>query len=335
MNRSLLSVIALLAAVVAAVLLFAACNTAPDDKDAAGAAEPTQADAETATEAPVQTDEPEATEEPLPTEEPEPTEEPIELPYNEVVPFDEELSIDLDGDGKDERVFIETVPSTEYEYDFFYNIRIYEEGEEEPAFVHEIEYASYEAYALAVDNGTEDGKKALLFCRWFDSDDYETCVIRPLDEGGFDAIDADGYFPDPENIRDCFADGYLAIYYRTEILGTGSVYTRSRLCGEGFESVDGLYYYPGSEAEGSDLRFISVIAPLPVTVNDEGTGESYGMTATPGSYVAPLYTDMATFVCVKLSSGETALIFFSDYDSFIPYIDGQPQHYYLDVLYAD
>ena len=321
--------IALLLAVLMTAFVLCACEGGETDPKPADAANETQA-AETekapdATEETGATPEPAETAEPIDTDGPAATEAPDELPYHEVIPLDAAYSIDLDGDGADESVLITS--SADDEFDYNYSVSVTPGGGE--PFAGSIGMG-YDCYAMAVDNGAGDGGKALLICYWYDSEDYTTYLVRGNGQGGFEMTETFGYFANPaDDPEACFINKNLCINMRTDIFGTQDIYTEVRFTEAGYESVDGLYYF-----YQYDDSFIPVIAELPVTVIDEQTGESYGMSLNPGSAIVPVSTDGATCAIVRLSSGEDAYIFFDDFD-YIPYINGKPQEYYLDVMYSD
>ena len=285
------------------------------------------------TEVPGATDAPYATEVPFATDAPYVTEAPAEAPFCMRIPLDTECRLDMDADGVPETIYIDTLEADEY-YGYYYTITIESGATGAVVLDRTIDYESYDAYAMAIDNATGDGRRALLFCHWFDSEDASTYVIRPQN-GGYSFDLTWGYFYEPSPAEDCFLNGHLLFCIRTDVLGTHDVYTETVLTDSGFESIDGIYYYPVYEYYGgTDYNYVSVIADLPVTIIDEATGEGYGRTLSPGASVRPVCTDNATFAYVQLSTGEYAEIFFDDF-TYIPYINGRPQDYYLDVLYCD
>lgn len=332
MKKSLFIVFVLVLALAASAVLCA-CSGGGNDPFAhfTNYAESTEAqktaEAPDATEAVDATDEPvDATDEPVDaTDEPVVTPEPEERPFCEVIPLDAAHSIDLDGDGADETVLITSTPD---EYDDEYSITVTPGREGDAGFSERIGLG-YECYAMAIDSGMGDGSRAVLICYWCDSDDPFTHMLRAGDDG-YELIETFGYFYDPtESVDNCFENGNLCIATRTDILGTQDVHTEVRLTENGYESIDGVYFYPSYND-----RSIAVIADMPATIIDESTGEGSGITVFRGDSVVPLRTDMETYAVVRLSSGQEVYIFFDDFD-YIPYINGRPQHDYLDVFYCD
>ena len=306
--------------IVLAAALICGCTgtTGPDHLHTAA---PTH-DAGAETEVP--TDEPVLTEAPAETEAPAATEAPSGV-FLEAVPFDTAFACDIDGDGGEDTVLIESRLVNEYgENDYTVNITL--ASDPESTYSDTLTYC-YDGYAVLVDSDPEDAYRELLVCVWQDSDDGTTACYRVGADGGITACTG-GYFvgDDAESV---YFNGGLRLYTREAVLGTYDLYSAYKVTENGFESIDNVWYY------GDEAREVMVINALPVTVTDSQTGETYGMSLDADTKIVPLETDLATYALVKLSSGEEAMIFFDNNEYGIPYINGRPQHDYLDVLYAD
>ncbi len=283
----------------------------------------TPTDAALTTDAPA-TNAPESSEEPVLTEEPEASEAP-EARYFESVPFDAAYECDIDGDDAPDTILIGSEVINEYG-DVTYTVNITLAAYPDKTFTDTVDYC-YDGYAVIVDCDSEDSRRELLLCVWQDSEDGTTKAYRVNAEGDGIKTDEHGYFLNG-GAEELFFEEGIRIYNRMDVLGTFDVYTSFTITDEGFKQVGDRWYYP------ENAREIAVLAGFPVTVTDDATGEPYGMTVEPGSFVVPIWTDRATCAYVRLSTGEEAYINFDDMD-YIPFINGHAQDDYLDVMYSD
>ena len=315
MNKAI-KITAVIMALVMTAAMFCACQSSvpADSPDEAKATEQAAENTEVSpTDAPETTDEPAATEAPAPSQKPEGKLGFVAVPLN----FDYAFDLDLDGTDEKIRIGDETDSNGDHTYTVLIDSNF---GEAE----YVLDYC-YEAYAMIVtDEG--GGRPSLMLCTWHDSSDPTTYVYR-IGGGEMISYDCYLYFTDPEE-KAPIEDGLLALYVRTEIMGTCYVKGLFTVNDENVALVSEDYSYVGGPSD------ILVVSELPVTMVDDETGEMYDITVAPGTKVDPISTDLETYAYVLLSTGENAYV---RYDSaeYPLFIKGVPQNEYLGVLYCD
>ena len=191
----------------------------------------------------------------------------------------------------------------------------------------------------AVNFDPNDGRTELVFCWDEESNDYITWVLRLNDTmTDFDVFTAPIYAnPGPGSMTG-FGDGYafypglgLPCGMRTEILGACWAQGRFTVTANGIEFI-GPFSYNYSTESMRLKKDITVFLP------DANGGWTKDFTVRAGSRVRPMYTDMETFVMVRIEGGRLARISvsFGEPEYHMPvYLNGVDQDEYFDLRYAD
>lgn len=269
--------------------------------------------------------EPAYTDKPVETSDPNVPSDYFYANLEENVPF----TCDLDFDGIDDTVILvadEQRYGTQYSMQFTLGIN------PNNTISLDFDMESYYCKAFITDSDRFDSRLDVITCFGYDSDDYTTCLYR-VDKTGY-SID---YFEESAMVipiscvdDETYAkDGQFNLGYRTEILGTTTVSILCEAGANGFKHAVDQYYYSESSIP------VNVIAEVSVeTIDDEGNANGE-CTLKAGEKVVPLETDCATYVVIRLENGDRARIKIELHDGWCPYINGQPQESYFEVIYAD
>ena len=307
-----------------------------------------------ASETPVVTDEPVITEAPTteptevpteaptpePTDTPAPTAMPTEVPVT-VTPLPEgdffmpirndlPYIVDMDGDGQDDIVLVQTEEVDEYYT--AYTIIITRASDPDSPYTERVEQGWGFMGAVA-DLDPSNPQKELFIC--FDQEDGDplTTAVRLKDDGSdFEAFIKPIEVFDGSVFHDGFPEDYvfkaeegIPFGVRTEILGTHFVRGRLTVTGNGIEVISDEYtYYPYELKLRRDLK---------LTLDSGKT-----VTAKKGSVITTYSTDLETYVKVMLKDGTIgkAKVTFDDPEDHYPiYINGIEQDEYAEMPYAD
>lgn len=267
---------------------------------------------------PVPSSEPLPSSEPVPSPEPSLEPEPGQQPFMDELMLDFEYHMDIDMDGEMD-TFI--VKEKKGQYNSTYEIRVKASGVKKE-FKKTIEDA-YEPHLYYVEKDFDARRIDIFFFCYYESDDEMLTQIRVNKKGN--KIISKEYPYVPIGME----DGLLMMESGTDILGTTSIISDYDIINGELMNISGVYYYTGNAKE------IEVIEPLPVMVRVSDTALK-DENLKKGSKIKPLYTDCKSFVFVELDDGRKAMIqFYIEDGMYIPYIQGKPQDYYLDIEYAD
>ncbi|MBO4879756.1 MAG: hypothetical protein J5544_05810 [Clostridia bacterium] len=329
MNKTRKIFAAILAALMIVSLMAAVACTNPDIDvtvtDAPATDEPE------ATEAPETTDGPEATEAPAtdaPETEASETEEP-NIPtdyYYQLMHENETVTVDLDFDGVDEEITLITEPG---EYDTYYTLKVVRGTGE--VYTDRFEYECYYANAFIVDCDKYDNGMEIVCCYGFESDDNVSIAYRVQRGSDIERFEGEGSVASIDEDAEIYArDGEFYINFRTDILETITLQSLFTIDETGFVCSADRFYYP------EYAMAVEVIEPMPARTVGEDDEPADEITVPVGEFVTPLETDCESWVLCSTSNGDRIYIMFEfPEDSWIPYINGVPQHEYLAVLYAD
>ena len=190
----------------------------------------------------------------------------------------------------------------------------------------------------AVNFDPNDGRTELVFCWDEESNDYVTWVLRLNDaKTDFDVFTAPIYADPGSGSMTGFGDGYafypglgLPCGMRTEILGTCLAQGRFTVTANGIEFIGPFSY---NAAETMRLK-----KDITVFLPDGNGGWTLYLMIRAGSRIRPMYTDLETFVIVKIDGGRLARISVSFGEPeyrFPVYLNGVDQDEYFDINYAD
>lgn len=259
-----------------------------------------------------------------------PTEPPANYPTEYFyAPLDENvpLKCDLDFDGLEDTVMLS---ATEGEYDNEYSL-VFTLGRNPNYTISlDYDYPSYYALGFVTDCDLTDSRLDVIVTFAFESDDNATCHYRVDGSGeSVDYHEYPGYVQCLNEEDRIYADnGEFYFCERTEILGTASVGAFFTIDGDGWHPID------GKDLEYNYLPPVKCIQDLEVMLVDKDGNETGKTVIRAGETVSPISTDNETYVIVLLETAELAKIEVRIED-WLPYINGEPQHSYFEVMYAD
>lgn len=263
----------------------------------------------------------------------EPTVEPNDDPavYSHIQ-LEEGVSVicDIDMNGIDDEVRYDDLSAYMDSYIAAYRITINlgSESGEAQVFTQTHTFANVNLATVAiVECDPNDGRLEVIACYAFDSDNYITYAYRVTADGNAISeshIDA-GLCGGEAKLY--FENGALNMFVRTDILGTTDVFCQYTIDSDGFKLISEYYSYAPNVPVGVIAAFTAN------AVNEDGTIEEFVL--TPGMTIVPLQTDCRSYVLVKIPDGRNAVISIEfPGDTSFPYINGQPQHDFLDVHYV-
>ncbi|MBR6429210.1 MAG: hypothetical protein IKS43_06100 [Clostridia bacterium] len=237
---------------------------------------------------------------------------------------------DLDGDGAEDTVLIES--SWQDEYAFISRLTITLAASPEEPFVYDMEDYWFMSGAIA-DLDPDDGRLTVV-CSISREEGENTVALRVKADGsGFDVFTADFEFGTERSAYHGFPVGFgftqdegLPMMKRTEIFGTYYLNGRFTVTDEGFVDLSERYTYPDTWTWP-----LTLLRPMDVTLED---GTAY--TVPAGEVVIPRYTDMASYAAVELADGRIGTVEVSfGPDGYPVYINGIIQDEYAEIPYAD
>lgn len=237
---------------------------------------------------------------------------------------------DIDGDGAEDTVLIES--SWQDEYAFISRLTITLAASPEEPFVYDMEDYWFMSGAIA-DLDPDDGRLTVV-CSIFREEGENTVALRVKADGsGFDVFTAGFEFGTERSAYHGFPVGFgftqdegLPMMKRTEIFGTYYLNGRFTVTDEGFVDLSERYTYPDTWTWP-----LTLLRPMDVTLED---GMAY--TVPAGDVVIPRYTDMASYAAVELADGRVGTVEVSfGPDGYPVYINGIIQDEYGEIPYAD
>ncbi|MBR4658313.1 MAG: hypothetical protein IKP26_03555 [Clostridia bacterium] len=251
------------------------------------------------------------------------------------------MTVDFDFDGHEDTVVITEESVDEYTSD--YTIEIIPYGRPEEAFKFD---DAYYCSAYLINPDPESGIMYLAASFMFESEDFSSLIFFAVpDSGEISEIETElslCQYPDGSIMK----DGLVTFQNRTEIMGTTYLTAEYLLTPEGPSPVGDHYYYysefigaggpAGTYAFPEDDDGVEVIKGISVSLIDDRGERTETYKLKRGDRVWPVYTDCAHFVVCKLADGRLVQInFFIPDDEFTPYMNGNPQETYFDVIYCD
>ena len=237
---------------------------------------------------------------------------------------------DIDGDGAEDTVLIES--SWQDEYAFISRLTITLAASPEEPFVYDMEDYWFMSGAIA-DLDPDDGRLTVV-CSISREEGENTVALRVKADGsGFDVFTAGFEFGTEHSAYHGFPVGFgftqdegLPMMKRTEIFGTYYLNGRFTVTDEGFVDLSERYTYPDTWTWP-----LTLLRPMDVTLED---GTAY--TVPAGEVVIPRYTDMASYAAVELADGRIGTVEVSfGPDGYPVYINGIIQDEYAEIPYAD
>ena len=299
------------------------------------------------TDAPVDNTEAPATEPPVdPTEAPvitdapaSPTEPVSSAPDvgGGIVLYDgEKLSIDIDCDGKKDTVQVWSRPSAE-DADYFtdYFVRISLGNGRISGCDFGAETYALNAIAVIVDCDPYDDRLEILFNTTYEDDYGEVYALRVNEAGnGIDNWSVYGHLSTDEYGGDYFRGGKFFVHDYTDIIGTHGVYAEWSVGGDGLYRCSEHFTYEEDWWEDDEYA-PRVIKAMPAKrLNSDGTpGES--VTVPVGTIVHPVYSDLETYVVIKLKDGTLLWLEISfPGEPWEIFVFDRNQDYYMELPYA-
>lgn len=286
------------------------------------------------TEAPAATDDGAATEEATEA----PTEEATEAPVTGSVDYcmaltpDEALTCDVDFDGLDDTVLLETVSKNEYD-EYEYKLVLTRGADAENPKEYDVERC-YDCFAWVIDSDASDSRLEVILSFVQDSDDWTSAAMRVNDDGSDVSV-----FEDWVSIgisAECpfTTENGFAVSRQTDIFGTTYITANARVTAKGFEILTD-YAYPTEQDEELFARELKRDMDVVILNEDGSEGESY--TVPAGEKVIPVRTDDASFLDLKLPDGRLGRVTVEvkTGDEWGIYINGVNQDEYADMPYAD
>ncbi len=248
----------------------------------------------------------------------------------------ESCEVDLDGDGRLEKVSLETIenaPDAE-EDETIYTMRVY--GADGNSDSREGETYTYDAGVLIADMDATDGKLELFFSVVYESDDYSTSCLRyendVLHELDFEADCFGGRISSVRAVALKEENGHVTLNASVDVLGTYGAEREFMLMNDVLVPVSYSDWHinPNHELSDAELwayRALEVKKPLPVYL----TGKDTLMQLSPGVKIIITGTDAYSYADFVTVDGTTGRIMLQkpSADEWGWYIEGVPEREYF------
>lgn len=314
---------------------FAGCIniTIPPTNTTAPTDEPANVTEVPETEAPV-----DETESPEPTDPPEPTDDPYaNTPYvggGIVIMPGETLGIDVDCDGIPDVVTLYGEPSDpneDYFTDYHVIIKLGSNGNK---YQFDAETFAFDAFAVVVDCDPCDNRLEILVNTQYEDNYGDVYALRVnKEDDGIDWWLQYGNLSNEEYGGDYFQNNMFYIHDYTDIIGTHGVYAEFSVNEDGIYRCSENFTYEEWWTDDEDAPIVIVDMPG-FSVNSDGSKGS-PLTVKAGTILHPVYSDLETFVVVRLKDGTLVyleLSFPGEYWDI--YVSGESQDYYMQLPYA-